>query len=497
MPLFGRDWGHVPHHAARPRFEEPLTWENLCAVFDGCADFARRELRCAGGCPVRLCWLDGMVRQERLNDYILRPLAAWPLPEGAGVAEAVRAGGVWNQNAERQEALERVVYLLLEGHCALFFPDGVLTCWVATEEKRAITQPENESEVKGAKESFVESVRTNTSLLRRRLRAPDLKVERCRIGRRTRTPVEMVWLEEIADPALPRAVRRRLEEIDEDALLTTAELEEYLTDPRATAFPRVLFTERPDRFCQGLLCGRVGLLVDGIPLGCLVPGNLGLFLTATQDWSFHWAVSSLLIGLRYLCMALTLVLPGFYIAVAQFHFELIPTRLAMSIIASRQDVPFPTAFEVLGLLAAFEILQEAGIRLPRTIGQTISIIGGLVVGQAAVDAKIVSPVVVIVVAVAGITGFTMPNQDFANALRLWRLMLAVCGAVTGVFGLTVGAAFLIAHLASLESFGVPYLAPFALRAGAEVRGGLLCREPVPEDKLRPAELRPRNRRRRW
>ena len=497
MRIFGRDWGHVPHHAPRVRCEGPLTWENLYAVFDGCADFARRELELKDGSMVRLCWLDGMVRQERLNDYIVRPLAAWPLPEGQSVTRSVLDGGVWNQNAQRQEELNRVVYLLLEGHCALFLPDGVITCWVATEEKRAITAPENESEVKGAKESFVESVRTNTSLLRRRMRSPDLRVERCRIGRRTRTPVEMVWLEGIAGDALPRAVRRRLEQIDEDALLTTAELEEYLTDPRASAFPRVLFTERPDRFCQGLLEGRVGLLVDGIPLGCLLPGNIGLFLTATQDWSFHWAVSSLLVALRYLCMMITLVTPGFYIAVAQYHFELIPTRLAMSIIASKQDVPFSTAFEVLGLLVAFEILQEAGIRLPRTIGQTVSIIGGLVVGQAAVDAKIVSPVVVIVVAVSGIAGFTMPNQDFANALRLWRLILAVLGAVAGIFGLTVGAAFLIAHLASLEDFGVAYLAPFAMRDGADLKGGALWREPVPEDKLRPLELRPKDRRRRW
>lgn len=491
--------GHVAHHPRRePVFDQPLSWEAVCAVFDNCEDFTKKELTPQGwDRSIRICWLNGMVRSERLNDYVLRPLAAWPLPSGEMPVEGVLEGGVWNQSAQLQTTLDETVQELIQGSCAIFLPDGVVTCSVETEEKRSVSEPENESENKGAKDGFVESVRTNTSLLRRRLRTPFLKIERHIIGRQTRTPVELLWIEGIADPALPQRVAKRLDEIDEDGLLSTGDLEEYLTSPRATAFPRILFTERPDRLCQGLMDGRVALLIDGIPLGCLLPGDVSQFMKAPQDRSYHWAAASALRVLRYVCLLITLLLPGFYISVAEFHFELIPTELAMSIIASKQDVPFSTAFEVMGLLIAFEILQEAGLRLPKTIGQTVSIIGGLVVGQAAVDAKIVSPVVVIVVAVSGIAGFTMPNQDFSNALRLWRFGLAVLASLAGIFGMTMGAAFLVAHLASLEDFGVPYLGPLAARRRSGLEGHPILRQPVPEVKLRPSEVQPENRRQRW
>ena len=490
---------HMPHHSRKtPAVEGPLTWESICALFDGCADFKTRDLTPDGWeKPLHICWLEGMVRNERLNDYVLRPLATCPMPKESLPSAHLLTGGVWDQTVERQEDLEKTANALVSGSCAIFLPDGVVTCSVETEEKRAVSEPGNETETKGAKDSFVESLRTNTSLLRRRLRTPHLKIERHIVGRQTLTPVELIWIDGIANPHLPRQVAEKLADIDEDALVTTGELEEYLTAPRQTVFPRVLFTERPDRVCQGLLEGRVALVADGIPMGCVLPGDVSQFLKAPQDRSYHWLAASALLVLRYLSLFVTLLLPGFYIAVATFHIELIPTQLAISIIASEQDVPFPTAMEVIGLLVSFEILQEAGLRLPKTIGQTVSIIGGLVVGQAAVDAKIVSPAVVIVVAVAGITGFTVPYQDFSNALRLWRLLLAVLASLAGVFGLTMGSAFLAAHLAGVSDFGVPYLWPFARWGRSELEADAILRQPIPEVKLRPAELNTGNRRRRW
>ncbi|MCD7945535.1 MAG: spore germination protein [Clostridiales bacterium] len=498
MSLFGAEAGHVAHHPRRePEFDGPLTWERVEAVFADCEDFSHKEVRPPHWeTSIRVCWLGGMVRSERLNDYVLRPLGTLDIPQGERPTRALLDGGVWNQDAREQTTVDDTVAQLLEGSCALFLLDGVITCSVETEEKRSVSEPENETEMKGARDSFVESVRTNTSLVRRRLRSPHLKIQRHVVGRQTRTPVELLWLEGLTDPALPARIARRLDEIDEDGLLTTAELEEYLTDPKATAFPRVLFTERPDRMCRGLLEGRVALLIDGLAVGALLPGDVSLFLKAPQDRSYHWLAATALRVLRYVCVVLTLLLPGFYIAVAEFHFELIPTSLALSIIASKQDVPFPTAFEVVGLLVAFEVLQEAGQRLPKTIGQTVSIIGGLVVGQAAVDAKIVSPVVVIVVAVAGVAGFTVPDQDFANALRLWRLLLALLAALAGLFGVTVGAALLIVHLAGLEDHGFPYLGPFGTPGRNALEGGPILRRPVPEDKLRPTGLNTENWRKR-
>ena len=214
-------------------------------------------------------------------------------------------------------------------------------------------------------------------------------------------------------------------------------------DETSTAFPLVLYTERPDRFCAGLAQGRVGILVEGLPLGYLCPGTAGEFLRAPQDKSNNWMTASVLTLLRCLCIFGTLLLTAVYIAMVNFHQEMIPTRLALSIIAAKRDVPFLSVFEVLILLLAFEILQEAGLRLPQSIGQTVSIIGGLVVGTAAVEAKIVSPAVLIVVSIAGIAGYTMPSQEVAGALRIWRFLLAVLASAAGLFGVVAGAAMLV------------------------------------------------------
>jgi hypothetical protein len=256
----------------------------------------------------------------------------------------------------------------------------------------------------------------------------------------------------------------------------------------------IAYTERPDRFCSGLVGGRVGILIDGIPLGYLLPGTVGQFFRTSQDKSENWMVASALSVLRYVCMLITLFLPSLYIAAVTFHPEMIPLKLARSINAAKTDVPFTTVFEVLIMLLAFEVLQEAGLRLPAAIGQTVSILGGLVVGTAAVEAKIVSPAVLIVVAIAGIAGYTMPSQDFAGALRIWRFLLAVAASVAGCFGMVLVGAVLVCRLASIESFGVAYLTPFASNAGEQVEGHAVLRQPLSRVKLREKYLNTRNRR---
>jgi spore germination protein KA len=463
--------------------------------FCSCADFLRREVVSPAGEHFTLYWLEGMVKTERLNDYLIRPLMNWTEERGEHFLERVLTGGVWNLSAQRRESVEEVAGDLTGGMAAVFWGDQVLTCSVETEAKRMVSAVENEVAEKGAKDAFVESLQTNTALVRRRLRSPWLRLGGHKVGRESTTAVDVVWIEGLTNPALVEELTRRLEGVDIDALLSTGDLEPYLEGEQRSSFPRILFTERPDRFCRGILDGRVGLLVEGIPLGALLPGDLVLFLEAPQDREYHALMAGALMLLRCVCLVSTLVLPGFYIAVASFHFEMLPTKLALSIIASKQDVPFSTLFEVLTLLLAFEILQEAGLRLPKTIGQTVSILGGLVVGQAAVEAKIVSPAVVIVVAVAGITGFTMPNQDLANALRLWRFLLAALSGAAGFFGLTAGLAALVCHLGALESMGVPYLTPFAPRTGQVTEPHGAFRVPVPAVKLRKLALGPKNRRR--
>lgn len=485
-------WGNTLRGVYHPPREQtgPLTREALEECFGGCADLVRREVKTRSGALCVLYWLDGMVKSERVSDALIRPLMAAQEAE----PEALLQGAVWNLSAQRRDTLAQVAEDVTGGMAAVFLPQGVLTCSVETEAKRPVSAVENEVSEKGARDAFVESLQTNTGLIRRRLRTPELRLKAFSVGRESRTAVDVVWVEGLTDPALVQAVEEHLQAVDIDALLSTEDLEAHLLPGVHGAFPNILFTERPDRFCRAVLEGRVGLLTEGIPLGAILPGDLALFLQAPQDSAYHWTMTAALLVLRYLCLMMTLTLPGFYVSVASYHLEMLPTKLAASIIASKQDVPFSTVFEVLVLLLAFEILQEAGLRLPKTIGQTVSIIGGLVVGQAAVEAKIVSPAVVIVVAAAGIAGFTAPNQDLANALRLWRFALTVLAGAAGFFGLTAGLGALVGHLAGLECLGVAYLSPFAPAAGALRQEGAVLGQPLSVRKLRTLALRPGNRR---
>ena len=287
------------------------------------------------------------------------------------------------------------------------------------------------------------------------------------MGRISPTTVTVASLEGVTDPALVARVIARLETIDAEALLSPAGVEEYLTGSRPTAFPLAQYTERADKLAQGLLEGRVGVLADGLPLGYLLPVCVADFLQTPDDRSTDYPSASFLRVLRYAAALVSLFLPALFIAMTGFDPEMIPLPLLGAIIESKQSVPFPTVFEVLGLLLAFEILQEAGLSMPRSIGQTLSIIGGLVVGTAAVEARLISPSALIVVAAAGICGYTLPGREFSDALRLWRLILAVSASLSGLFGMTAAFLLLLIRLASLESFGRSYLAPFAYVRGAD------------------------------
>ena len=462
-----------PHPRREPRFPGELTLQAVEKIFSDCSDFARRPAL-VGGVPgrrVTLCYINGMVRGERINDYILRPLAQserLARAEGEEAFRLLEEGALYNLYVQRRTTLDQAAVDLTMGWCLLFFPGerDVLSFFVGTEEKRSVGEPENEPALKGARDSFVESVLTNTSLVRRRLRAPELKVRQHIVGRQSLTPAMVVYLDGIADPEVVRRMEEKLDAIDIDGVEAAGNLEEYLAPSVRTAFPLLPYTQRPDRFCQGLLEGRVGLLCDGLPLGWLAPGTVDQFFKTGQDRAYHWLAASALSLIRYFCALLTLLVPGLYIALVTFHPEAIPVKLALSIVAAKQEVPFSTIFEVLIMLLA----------------------------NAAVEAHIVSPAVLIAVAIAGVAGYTQPSQDFGNALRLWRFLLAILASLAGVFGLAAGCAGLIYHLASLESFGVPYLAPFT--TGARVTRGhpSLFRLPLGAIKWRDGAGNTRNRR---
>ena len=460
----------------------------IAAQFEDAADFEMRKVLC-GGQLLTVLFLDGLTSGRDIAEQVLRPLAQMT-DEAREEVLYTRAlqGGVWCASVKEPESTQQAAELLVNGFCVILFPKSgkALGCEVKTGEKRSPSPPETENTVKGAKDAFTETLRTNTSLVRRHLRTPGLRLTETVVGKRTLTKVTVCWIDRLTDPELPRRMQERLSSIDIDGALSPAVIEEYVTGSRRTAFPLLEYTERTDHFCQGLLDGQVGLLADGLPLGYLAPVGLGRLMRSPEDRATDFFSASMLRLLRYAALGVSLLLPALYAAMAMFHQQMLPTKLLLSIIESKQNVPFSTLLEVLGLLCAFELLQQAGLHLPQAVGTAVSIIGGLVVGTAAVDAKLVSPAALIVTASSGICGFTLPNRELSDAVRLWRFVLTVLAGLWGLFGVTVGLLLLLTELAGLESLGRSYLSPFGR---AEVKGALV-RPRLVRQKWRDGALKP-------
>ena len=401
----------------------------------------------------------------------------------------------YSANAKRRDSIGDVVSDLALGYCAVLIPDEGAVCFeVKSQNVRSISEPSLEKSVKGGKDSFVETLRTNTALVRRRIRDPRLKSVKTELGRKSHTQIEVMYLDGVVDPELPMEVLRRLNMIDIDSVLATGIIEESLMDCPRSPLPQLIHTERPDRFAMYMADGRVGILIDGIPIALVVPASFAEFMKVTSDSSMHFAFSSMLSVMRYLALIVSVYVPAIYVAVAMYHQEMIPTRLLLSIISAKQDVPFSTGIEVIGMLVALELLQEAGLRLPNPIGDTVSIIGALIVGQSAVEAKVASPIAIIVVAVSAIACYTLPSQDLGAAVRLIRFALLIGAVAAGLFGIGLLSCLMLLSMADMDSFGRNYTSPVTDGRPHGLMRTLL-RIPKTADKFRDAELRPRDRRR--
>ena len=491
-----------PHPAQTPEFPAPLSKKSLEELFATCGDFETRQIDFGleGMVYPTVCWIDGVVSGGDIADKVIRPLTQSARAEGVHTeADCLRQamqGAVYSYSVKERDSLDDVVGDLCHGSCAIVF-EGLgraLTFEVRSDKTRSIAEPTLEKSLKGAKDSFVETLRVNTALVRRRICSPKLKLVENSVGRKTKTNVAILFVDGVAAPDTVRELARRLDDLDVDALLAMGTLEEYIVDAPLSPLPQLIHTERPDRFAMYLMEGRVGLLVDGLPVGLVLPVTLAEFMKVTSDSSTHFIVATVLTWLRYMALLLSLLTPALYVAVAMYHQEMIPTRLLLSIIEAKRNVPFSTAMEVLSMLIAFSLLQEAGLRLPNPIGDTVSIIGALIVGQSAVEAKVVSPIAIIVVALSGIACYTLPSQDLGSAVRLGRFALLLTAILAGLFGVGAAVCLMLLHLAGLESFGVNYTAPLTDgRPGGLIR--LLIRAPKPKNKFRDPLLRTPDRRR--
>lgn len=470
-----------------------LTIDNLKNILMKSDDVLLKEISINKKLKGTLFFIDGLVDSKSISEYIIEPLTQMPRftesKTEIEVINLIREGALTYSSQTEKNTLKDVINGILGGNAALLFPGENIAFVFDVKgfDKRNITEPTDENVIKGSRDVFVETLRVNTATVRRKIKSPNLVFEEIILGKQTQTSISIIYISNIANEQLLKEFKKRLDKINVDAILSLNSIEDYIIDKKLSAFPQLINTERPDKFCSNIIEGRIGLIIDGLPISIIIPGTLVQFIQATEDYSQNYIISSILRFMRVILMFTTLLLPGFYISIISFHHEMIPIELALSISASDKGVPFPPFIEVILLLIAFEVLMEAGLRLPKSIGQAVSIVGAIVVGQAAVEAKLVSPAVVITIAVTAMANYTVPNQDLSNALRLWRFIIAILSSILGLMGLSIGSLILLYHLCSIECFGIPYLSPFVSGENEDF-GDTLFRLPVYFLKNRPLNL---------
>ena len=461
-----------PSYSFDEELNKPLSGQTIKEILSKSSDVVFREFFLQGKerIPCILAAVDGLVDKNLLDQFILKPLMVDLAghPELAQVTllnvvdktlQSLLPGLEIKKISKMGDAIDAI----LSGDSVIFFGNltEAIVIGASGWESRGVAEPITESIVKGPREGFSETLRTNTSLLRRKIKHPSLRIISLKLGEMTNTDLVVTYIEKIASPDIVSEVLRRLSSIKMDGMLGNGYIEEMIEDNPYSPFPQISFTERPDVLAGQLLEGKVGIICDGTPIVLVVPAVLTQFLNVNEDYYQRAMVAILSRFVRYVGAFVAIVAPSVYIAVTTFHQEIIPTDLLMSISAGREGVPFPALLEALTMTITLEILQEAGLRLPKPIGQTIGIVGALIIGEAAVTAGLVSPLMVIIIGLTAVSSYAIPTFDLSLAVRLMRFPLMILAGILGFFGVAVGLYAILIHLLSLRSFGVPYLSPIA------------------------------------
>ena len=470
-------------------------------IFQNCDDLIETELHLGKSKNIRCIIIyieiavQGIVLERSLIGNLLNSLARC---EEAEVIQNLEKNAPGLAGMKKLNTFEEITQILLAGD-AILFADGAAGCWKLPDRgypNMGITECEAEKVSRGSKEGFADSIKANSALLRKRLRSPDLKIRQSILGRHSRTTVNIAYMQGIARPDLLKQMEKRLSSFEIDCVWDTGTLEQLTEGCWYSPFPQFQTTERPDLAVEALMDGRIVLLSDNSPVALIFPADLNSFLKTSDDHFNRWEAASFSRLIRFGAAFFALSLPGLYLAAALFQANLLPLNLLLSFAEARAGVPFSPLVEVLLMELSFELLREAGIRLPGNMGNTMGIVGGLIIGQAAVEANLVSPIVVIVTAFTALCSFAVPNEEFAFALRILKYFVMVISGVFGWFGFCFSELAVWFHLTHLKSFHVPYLMPFAgdQNHGRDLRDSII-RAPLFWLKWRPFYARQDNRKR--
>lgn len=462
------------------------------ALFKDCQDVIKRKMTIGGTnkLDIYFVYIDNMINKDLMEiatiQMIFKEFLDLPLNNQF---EFIKERVVRTVDLAEFITISQCIDSILSGD-AIIFVDGydkALKISLREMPNRGVPKSETEVSVRGSKESFSEAFAINRVLLRKRIKDTNLKMKQVKVGTRTRTDVAICFLEDVAKPEIVADIERRLKEYTIDGIFDSGMLEQLTERNTYSPFPEFQSTERPDKAASAILEGRVVILVDNSPVALILPTTLNSFFQASDDAYSRWEVATFTRVLRYVGAFLSMCLPGLYIAVVNYNAELLSPALALSFAAARGGVPFSVLLEVIIMEIAFQMLLEAGIRLPGPMGGTLGIVGGLIIGDAAVNANIVSPIVVIIIALTAISAFTVPNEPFAAAFRVVRYLIIILAAFLGLFGFIIGVMILLVHLGGLRSFGIPYMVPFAasgINQGTDTKDAIV-RFPFRDLKRRP------------